>query len=270
MAEAQSAKAARIRREAAKKPGSATGKAGDGVRPLTPTDNLSAEDKRRAQDAAEEAALLSYLSVIRVKQKAVDEAKAVHDAAKAEVNAVYGTAKNAGFPRNLLQEIIRDSAVKGQRRNIEEAERKRAKFRKWVGLPVGNSDEQRELEARLPETQRNEIEWEADGYRAGVAAEAPKPPNDCVKAGFDQAWLKGYGNGQSRNAWALSEAKGLTPMPGAAPNPPAAPKEPAPPQDPPPPEPIGEKPAETFREDTPEELAAQVRRPQPEVPEEAV
>lgn len=217
MAVSQSEKARRAREAAAKPKSNVTqlkaGKGGDG-RVLTPGDN------KKAAEAAEEAQLLSYLAVLRKQAKVVEDAKIVLDAAKEEMNATFGTAKNAGFQRKELAELLADTKVKGQRKNIEEAERRRNRFRRYCGLPVGDSETQQDLESRLPETKKDEFDWEADGYRAGVAGDEPTPTKDCVKAGYDQAWLKGYHNGQARNAWALSEAKGLTPMPSV---PPAAP-----------------------------------------------
>ncbi len=225
MAVSQSEKARKAREAAARKPKSNVtqlnaGQGGDG-RVLTPGDN------KKAAEAAEEAQLLSYLAVLRKQAKTVEDAKTVLDAAKEEMNATFGTAKNAGFQRKELTELLADTKVKGQRKNIEEAERRRNRFRRYCGLPVGDSETQQDLESRLPETKKDEFDWEADGYRAGVAGDEPTPTKDCVKAGFDQAWLKGYHNGQARNAWALSASKGLAPMPSVPPAASTAPAAPA-------------------------------------------
>jgi len=244
--EPQSAKAAKARAQALSRGG--TG--GDG-RALTVVDNMTPEEKRKAAEAAEEAQLLSFLSRIRAKQKIADEIKAKYDEAKTEVRTVFNLADSAGFKREELNEILTDSKVTGQRKNLAEKEARRVRFRKYVGLPVGLSDEQQELDGRLADTAKDELDHEADGYRAGVAGDEPKPPKECP-SNFHSAWMKGYHNGQARNAWALSEAKGKSPMPKPA----AVPKaEPA---------------KAEFTEATPDELAQQAGRKPDEAPAEAV
>lgn len=171
-------------------------------------------NNREAVEAAEAAQLLSFTSRLREQQKKTAEKKAVFDGEKANETEIFNLAKAAGFMRKELQELLDDSAVSGQRRKLAESEARRARFRKILGLPVAGFEEQKDL----PEEVRDEMDWESDGYRAGIRADEPKPPSECSPR-FHKAWLKGYHNGQKRNAEALTMADALGAPPPPVPEP---------------------------------------------------
>lgn len=174
---------------------------GDG-RVLKPGDN------RKAVLEAEEAQLLSFVGRLKAKEVKVNEAKAALKVETDEYTEIVRLAGIAGFKKYELKDLMDDLRVT-KRKDLTETEARRARFRNYLGLPVGNTEEQLDM---LPETAKDEIFWEADGYACGVRGTDPVPPSDCGVHG--QAWMKGYHNGQARNAWAMdTAAKGHIPEP---------------------------------------------------------
>lgn len=162
------------------------GTRGDG-KPLTTSDN-----ERTAMDF-EEAQALSFVGKIKKLQNEKAELMKPVDAKTEEINNTFATARNAGFPRKLLTEIIADLAVKGQRKDLTEAEKKRKRIRTYFALPTGDSDEQTSLTPDM----KTENDWRADGYRAGLNAEDAKPPSECSPR-FHQAWMESWHDGQKK------------------------------------------------------------------------
>jgi hypothetical protein len=177
---------------------------GDG-RALKPSDN------RKAVLEAEEAQLLSFVGRLKAKKVKVDEAKAALKVETDEYTEIVRLAGIAGFKKYELKGLMEDLGVK--RKDLTETEARRTRFRSFLGLPVGNSDQQLAL---ATETEKGELEWEADGYKCGIIGTDPVPPTEAGVHG--NAWLKGYHNGQARNAWAMdAAAKGHIPEPTDAP-----------------------------------------------------
>lgn len=183
---------------------------GAGARPAKPGDNF--EQLRKAREA-EEAHFLKFLAQLRPLNAQIAEAKAVMDGFKEEKKNVLLLAKAAGFDSKYLNEILADGGTSVK--NLAEAEAKRARYREYAGLPVGV---QTHLADKTPDAAKDEMDWEADGYRAGIRADEPKPPKECPPR-FTQGWMKGYHNGQARNAWALTAAEPVTePAPDPTPD----------------------------------------------------
>lgn len=217
-------------------------KAGDRKDDGVPKNNLQAMREQ------EEAQLLSVLSQMRPALARVEEAKAVVKERVAEVDSILDKAAAQGFKKGEIRDLLKDTAVKGSRKDLREVEERRARFRRYLGLPVGETDDG--LLDAIPEAAKDELDWEGAGYTAGVRADEPKPPSNCPDR-FHQAWMKGYHNGQARNAWAAGGGKGSPPDPVAEVLPPAEALDQLAEQD---------KLEENF-EASPEELAAQAQRP---------
>ena len=196
----------------------------------------------------EEAQLLSVLALMRPALARVEEAKAVVKERIADVDAILDKAVVQGFKKGEIRELLKETAVKGSRKDQRETEERRTRFREYVGLPTGVV--QPDL-LDIPEAAKDELDWELDGYRAGVRAEEPKPPTKCPER-FHQAWMKGYHDGQARNAWAMSGGKGAPPASAPAPAPEPAADAPTPPE--------GPATGDDF-EASADELAAQTARP---------
>lgn len=177
-------------------------------RQVGPDDNLTDEQKRERQEQAESAQLMSILARLREAKAKTAETKAPYDAAKAAETDIFRAAKaipGGGFQRQELEELLKDSAA-GSRKDVSRQEERRVRFRGYLGLPVGRSEEQRQLDERLPEVEKNAAHWRAAGYTAGVTAGDSEPPIECVKAGFVADFSTGYSDGQKINGLAMIEA----------------------------------------------------------------
>lgn len=170
---------------------------------------FSQGDNSRALKEAQQAQLLSYIAKLRAQQIPIDEAKAVLAEAKAQYDETMRLAGVAGFKKFELKELLEDLGAK--RRDLSDQEQRRTEFRNWLGLPAGKSDEQLDLEARMPATARDEAFWRGDGYTAGLRGDVCKPPTDTgVHA---QAWMEEWGRGQAKLAMSLNPKPAIAPPP---------------------------------------------------------
>ena len=187
----------------ARKPKGA-GAAGDGRA-------LDTSDNRRARDEAEQAQYLSAISKVRQQDIKIAAAKAVVDELKAVRKEIMDLAVAAGFKKFEIEDQLKDLVA--PKTNHVEREERRARFRMWLGLPAGAKPRD-----DLPLEVKDEQDWEAEGYRAGIRADEPKPPKECPPR-FHQAWLTGYHAGQARNVAALAYKPAPAAAPVAAPEP---------------------------------------------------
>lgn len=212
------------------------GKAGDRKDDGIPKNNLEAVRE------AEAAQLLSFLAKARPLISAVDAAKAVVKDKQAAVDELLNLAAAAGFKKGEMRSLLKDTAVTGARKDLREAEERRVRFRRYCGLPVGETDE------LVPEAAKDEFDWRGHGYTAGLRADKPDPKAAQVPDRFHQAWLEEWHKGQEANAGKIKSSK-----PAPEPETETAPvvdKNAARPA-----------PVDDFQESTAEELAAQTPRP---------
>lgn len=187
----------------ARKP--STGRGGNG-RPLAPTDNLTPEEKsaraaqeRREREEAEAIQLMSVVSTLRPKLAKVKEIADQLKAAKDLVNDHFRAAKlqSKDFERGRIMELIEDTSPDA-RRDVTRNEAIRARFRRLMGLPVGDaSQEELDLEARLPDVERDGGYWHSVGYTDGVTAAPRKPPIECIQQGHGNRYDGGYDAGKT-------------------------------------------------------------------------
>lgn len=85
------------------------------------------------------------------------------------------------------------------------AERKRARLHKLAGLAHG---EQLDLFEHAADTVDDEIDAEANGYRAGRRADDPVPSKETSPM-FHTAWMRGYHKGVEENGAALVKADAI-------------------------------------------------------------
>lgn len=197
------------------------GRSGAG-KPLTTDDNLSPAEKeaaalaaRRAEEEAEAIQLMSVVAKAKSAIAAHEEKKAAAKLAGDVVNDVFRAAKlqSKHFERGRIMELINDSKPQA-RRNVTANEAVRTRFRKLMGLPVGQSDEEQELDARLPDVEREGAFWFQAGYSAGIAGHNRDATEECVRAGhdnrFDEGWVAGQavlGNRVAADMQARKDAK---------------------------------------------------------------
>lgn len=179
-------------------------KAGDRKDDGLPKNNLQAVRE------AEQAQLLSALAKIRPLIADVDAAKAIVKSKQELVNQALDHAAAAGFKKGEIRDLLKDTSVTGARKNLREAEERRARFRKYLGLPVGETDDGL---LEVPEAAKDELDWRGHGYTAGLRADDPDPKKANVPPRFHPAWLEEWHRGQESNAWAMSPDG--RPKPGA-------------------------------------------------------
>lgn len=206
-----------------------TGRGGNG-RKLKPTDNkgptltpeqlaIKASEERREREEAEGIQLLSILGRIKPGLAAVEEARSAMKLKQDAVNDIFRAAKlqSKDFTRERLMELVNDTKP-GSRKDVQNNEETRARFRAILGLPVGLSQTERELEERLPDVERNGMFYRAAGYTDGLSGNAHTLPPGCAEGGFGNLYDEGYKDGQKSmfEAGQAAKAKPKTP-PAAAP-----------------------------------------------------
>lgn len=160
------------------------GSGGDG-RQLRTNDNL------REIEEAERAQLISIVSRLQAQGRKVSTAKAAYDAERGAMNELFRHAKAASnFQRQELQALLDDLNMEGGSKSLVEAEKRRRRFREWLGLPHGEAQMDFFAEGSPPEVQ-DEAAARADGYRAyhrGQPCEAPEHIHPRHVNAFTQGW----------------------------------------------------------------------------------
>lgn len=190
----------------AEKLGQGRGRRGGGTggngRALAKTDNRTPEqiaEERKQQENAEAIQLLSVVARVKAQDAKVDKAK---DALKVETDARNGIFLNAKagnplFTRGRIRELVEDSKPK-LRVDVTQSEAVRARFRRIMGLPVGDmTEEQRTLDERLPDVEREGAFWFSAGHSAGLSGDSRDAPEACVRAGHDNRFDEGWRSGQA-------------------------------------------------------------------------
>lgn len=147
-----------------------------------------------------EALYLRHFNAIEAQEAVVEQAKAVFDGAKKNLNALRKTAQGDGIKLGVFDRA-RELARLPKHEAVEEILLARD-YQEWLGL--GFLGEQG-LDA-TPAAAMDELQAEAEGYLAGLRAELRKPPQDLGQQ-WHQAWMAGYDRGQERNVWALNPEK---------------------------------------------------------------
>jgi hypothetical protein len=147
-----------------------------------------------------EAVFLSHLQLGRQDNKMVADAMAVVKGLRKNRNIHRNQAKQDGFSLALMDEIF-DDETKGGRATMEQREADRRWMREVAGLPIGV---QQELFRETPIEVQDEVTSETAGYQAGIRGAPGTPPAE-IHPRHHPNWMKGWNNGQERNAWALAE-----------------------------------------------------------------
>lgn len=128
---------------------------------------------------------------------AVETARGPFDEARNELTEQFAQAKadlGKEYSRKYLTGLIED--VKTSTRDLARAEERRFEDRTDLALPVfgAQTDMFDGKAASMPDEAKDEIYWEAEGYRAGLRVEGNSPPKDCSPR-FHQPYMKGHERG---------------------------------------------------------------------------
>ena len=133
----------------------------------------------------------------------------------AAVRKLYTQERNAFKHDTGIELQILDSVLKRSELSKGDMVKYAVDFH-WMsemeGLPVGGQMSLIDAFENTPAEVKDELDYEADGYRAGVRGDDPSPP-DYVPPRFHTNWVKGWHNGQARNAWAIGAASLAEPAP---------------------------------------------------------
>ncbi|KQW79738.1 hypothetical protein [Brevundimonas sp. Root1279] len=138
-------------------------------------------------NANEEANFLSHLNKLRTQQNRVAIKKAELDAERSVMNDMFNEAKGDGFKRKELQAILDDG--KASVRDLVAEEERRAKLRRWAGLPAGAQPDL----FGLGDGARDAVDADAEGYAMGRRGEDEVPPDWVSPAhhpDFSQGWRR--------------------------------------------------------------------------------
>lgn len=147
-----------------------------------------------------EALFLSHLAACRIGNKNLADIMEQVKVIRSARTKARNLAREEGFPLAKIDDILKKEGMSQKDLQAE------ADLFRWMdqmaGLPVGG---QADMFKATPAEVKDGVDYEAEGYRAGIRAAEPNPRLHMVPPRFDQEWLKGYHAGQERNAWAMSE-----------------------------------------------------------------
>lgn len=151
-------------------------------------------------DDQKKALFLYHLDNCRKQNAALETAMEAVRAVRKLRNRIRHEAHGDGFPLKKIDEILFKEGLSQKDLEVE------AELFHWMdkaaGVPVGG---QLELFAKTPVETKDALDWEAEGFRAGLRGHDATLP-EAVPPRFHQSWLKGRMKGQEELAWGLSEA----------------------------------------------------------------
>lgn len=173
------------------------GTGGDG-RQLAPSDNLSDADKRSAREDADGVQLVSGISrYLPMKEKVAVIQAQLKEAQTEAKNFKKVLCGSIDMSAEVFDEIIADQ-TSGDRRDIIAREEARTYFRRLIDLPTARTEEQRELDSRLPPVERDKAHWRSVGYGVGLRGGDCVVPQEVPGAqDMQQAFIQGYNDGQA-------------------------------------------------------------------------
>lgn len=168
--------------------------------PPAPADHNEPVDTAALAVQADEARYHNLIALHPHHDKRIETKRAELKEITNERKNVRRKLSDAGYPLDIVDEQIADSTIPG--RELDSREAMRTKVRRWKHLPVAGAD-QANLDF-TPDFVRGELQYEADGIRAGVNGLDRDAP-ESVPPEFHNAYEKGWLEGQGRLAWAMQE-----------------------------------------------------------------
>jgi len=153
--------------------------------------------------AKEEAALRVYVPRIRAAQADIEKAQAVVKEKRDVLNTIFAQAKaERNFKRKDLTELV--AAIGTKVRDQAPDEARRARWRDWFGLPVGTQGNLFEQGRAGPKAAMDELEAEAEGYKAARSGLFATPP-DWLDKRLHTAFARGFDRGTEENGASLKK-----------------------------------------------------------------
>lgn len=142
-------------------------------------------------EEAERVQLISFIARIEGAEVEVDKAKAPYDAARKTLNSIKKLAHAAGFSS---EEIKRRRAEMDMTPSEKVAfVARETKHRRWLRV-IDDDQMKMHLEPGAPIEARDEMDWQARGYSAGLRG-LPSTLPEGIPPRMDQPFLKGHETG---------------------------------------------------------------------------
>lgn len=111
----------------------------------------------------------------------------------------------AGYLLGNVDNVLKDS---GKTREPRPKQQEKVDQLHWMremeGLPNAVTGEQLDLMSRLPETERDGVNWDNEGFNSGLIDEPCEIPAACPPI-FHQRWTDHWHKGQERRKWAEAQ-----------------------------------------------------------------
>lgn len=171
------------------------------ITPTSPPRAVGMGDNSGDLEEAERVQLISFIGRIEGAEIEVDKAKAPYDAARKTLNSIKKLAQAAGFT---------SEEIKRRRAEMDMTPSERVAFvarethqRRWLRV-IDEDQAKLHLEPGAPIEARDEMDWQSRGYSAGLRCLPSKLP-EGIPPRMDQFFLKGHEAGQ-RDYMAALEA----------------------------------------------------------------
>lgn len=158
-------------------------------------------DNSKHREEEERVMLISFIAKATKTAAEIEVVRAPFDAAKKAHNQVFSLAKAASptFTRKYLEKKMEEM----NRSPSENAEAKamEARHDRWLGI-LTPEQQKMHLEPGTPQEARDEVDWEARGYSQGLRGMSPTLP-EGIPPRMDQPFMKGHGIGYGEYRKAL-------------------------------------------------------------------
>lgn len=143
---------------------------------------------------------IKLVARFKAKQREIDTVMVNLKALKTEQNAIRNSAKALGVKKAIFDRVIRDTETSHV--DLDRDIRMELQLRTWLALPTGV---QGDLFDGVPEAAVEAVDFEQQGYTAGVTGTPGSPP-EGVPPDRIQDWMRGWGRGQAKIAASMAPA----------------------------------------------------------------
>lgn len=162
----------------------------------TPIDNGPAGigDNSAAVEEASRLQLISIVAKLSEADEKIEEAKAPLQAAQKHRKTIIGLGKSAGYSAKELE--ARLAEMRRPTFEMLEIAAREKQHRRWLGIIPEGEQEELLLGDRVPQEDKDDAHFAAEGYKAGLRQMAATPPSE-VPARFVQAYMRAHEKGMN-------------------------------------------------------------------------